>query len=243
MPPAGHFVDLHSHVLAALDDGAKTLRDGLEMMSLLGKVGFSHVVATPHQRDRMFLPTRQAIDEAHANLRAALPAGSPELLLGAENMWDEVFLERSLTAAQPSYTGAKAFLFELPTQQMPPRVEERLFAIRRAPGHLLPVMAHPERYVALWDDFDRVERLRSQAALVIDLGALDGAHGRSQCKAARAWVEEGLVHAAASDVHGPEDVRFAAAGIAWIRKRMGEAEVRRLLVDGPRRILDGEIPD
>src|SRR5262249_8531404 len=79
------------------------------------------------------------------------------------------------------------FLFELPVQQMPPRVEERLFAIRRAPGRLLPVMAHPERYAALWDDQDRVARLRTQAALVIDLGALDGAHGRAQCKAARAW--------------------------------------------------------
>ena len=243
MPATAGFIDLHSHVLPALDDGAKSLRDSLEMVSLLGKVGFSTVVATPHQRDRMFMPTRQAIDGAHAAVKAALPPGSPELLLGAENMWDEVFLERSLSSTQPSYTGAKAFLFELPTQQMPPRVEERLFAIRRAPGHLLPVMAHPERYQALWDDVDRVARLRAQAALVIDLGALDGAHGRSQCKAARAWVEEGLVHAAASDAHGPEDVRFAAAGIAWIRKRMGESEVRRLLCDGPRQILTGEIPD
>src|SRR5213075_2064021 len=128
------------------------------------------------QRHGMFMPSREAIDTAHAQLEAQLPPGSPGLLLAAENMWDEVFLERSLTSAQPGYTGGKAFLFELPVQQMPPRVEERLFAIRRAPGRLLPVMAHPERYSALWDDFDRVARLRTQAALVIDLGALDGAH-------------------------------------------------------------------
>ena len=243
MASARGFVDLHSHVLPALDDGAKTLRDSLEMMSLLGRIGFSQVMATPHQRHRMFMPERASIDDAYAQVSAALPEGSPRLELGAENMWDEIFLERSLTSRQPGYTGGKAFLFELPTQQMPPRVEERLFSMRRAPGHLLPVMAHPERYSGLWDDYDRVARLRTQCALVIDLGALDGAHGRAQCKAARAWVEDGLVHAAASDTHGPDDVKFAAAGIAWIRKRMGEDEVQRLLCDGPRQILTGEIPD
>jgi protein-tyrosine phosphatase len=237
------FVDLHSHVLPALDDGSKSMTESLEMMSLLGKVGFDTVVATPHQRHGMFMPSRASIDGAHERLRSSLPPGSPTLLLGAENMWDEVFLERSLSSAQPGYTGGRAFLFELPVHTMPPRLEEKLFAIHRAPGNLLPVMAHPERYEALWGDVDRVARLRTQAALVIDLGALDGAHGRAQCKAARAWVEEGLVHAAASDVHGPSDVRFAAAGIAWIRKRLGETEVQRLLSDGPRRILNGEIPD
>jgi len=236
------FIDLHSHVLPALDDGARTLVQSLEMLSLLGKVGFGTVVATPHQRHRMFMPSREAIDGAYAQVRAALPAGSVDLLLAAENMWDEVFLERSLQSSQPSYTGGKAFLFELPVSAMPPRVEDRLFAIRRAPAALLPVMAHPERYPALQEDPDRVARLREQAALVVDLGALDGAHGKAPCKAARAWVEDGLVHAAASDSHGPDDVRFAAAGIAWIRKRLGEDAVRRLLVDGPRQILDGELP-
>jgi tyrosine-protein phosphatase YwqE len=128
-------------------------------------------------------------------------------------------------------------------QLMPPRVEERLFAIRRGRGAPLPVMAHPERYPSLWDDHARVERLRSQAALVVDLGALDGAHGTRQCKAARSMVEEGFAHAAASDCHQPSDVRIAGAGIAWIRKRLGEPAVQRLLSDGPRQILNGELPE
>jgi protein-tyrosine phosphatase len=169
-----------------------------------------------------------------------------QLDLGAENMWDEVFLERSLTGAIPAYTGGRAFLFELPVQMMPPRVEERLFAIRRARGALLPVMAHPERYGGLRDDRegrDRLARMRGQAALVIDLGALEGAHGPRECKAARLLVEEGLAHAAATDCHTASDLKSAAAGIAWIRKRLGEPAVTRLLSDGPRQILNGELPE
>jgi protein-tyrosine phosphatase len=237
------FVDLHSHVLPALDDGAKRIAESLEMLHLLRLMGFDTVCATPHQRVGLFLPSREAIDGAHAEVAAALPTGSARLLLAAENMWDELFLERSTRGEVPSYTGGKAFLFELPVNLMPPKVEERLFAIRRGPGRPLPVMAHPERYPSLWDDARRVEALAQRAALVIDLAALDGAHGARQCKAARFLVEERLAHAAATDCHATDDVKQAGAGLAWIRKRLGEAAVSRLLDDGPRQILQGELPE
>lgn len=240
------FVDLHSHVLAAVDDGARVLDDGLAMVIGLGTLGFEVVHATPHQKVGSFVPSREQIDQAFAELTAALPAGAPKLALGAENMWDELFLERCQARALGpwSYAGPiasdKAFLFELPVQMMPPGVEERLFAVRRAGP--LPVMAHPERYVALWDDKPRYERLGQRAALVVDLGALDGAHGSKQCKIARWLCADGLAHAAASDAHSPADLKLAASGIAWIKKKLGDAGVARLLDSGPRQILSGELP-
>jgi protein-tyrosine phosphatase len=243
------FVDLHSHVLPGLDDGARKLSDSLEMLALLGQVGFEIVHATPHQKMGSWVPTREAIEGAHAEVSAALPAGSPALRLGAENMWDELFLERSLTVgAVPGYRapedpadqGRRAFLFELPVHILPLKVEERLFAVRRQGP--LPVMAHPERYTGLWDHPERYETLAQRAALVVDLGALDGAHGNRQGKIARWLCEEGLAHGAASDAHQPSDVKVAAAGIAWIRKRLGDAAVTRLLSAGPRQILNGELP-
>ena len=123
---------------------------------------------------------------------------------------------------------------------MPPRIENTLFEIRL--GGRLPVMAHPERYLAIQDDVARAERLGRSAALLVDLGALDGAHGRPAMKAARRLVEEGLVHAAASDVHSAEDQRTVAAGMAWIRKRLGNEALDRLVAHNPRSILAGELP-
>ncbi len=238
------FVDLHCHVLPGIDDGAKRLEDSLEMLALLRGIGFETVHATPHQRVGFFVPTREAIDGAHAKVAAALPPASPLLHLGAENMWDELFLQRSTDGGIPGYRAdgaeARSFLFELPVQHLPPHLEDRLFALRRK-GRL-PVMAHPERYAPLWDDLPRYEALAQQVALLIDVAALDGAHGRKQCTAARWLVENGLAHAGASDLHGPADARAVAAGIAWIRKRMGDARVARLLSDGPRQILNGELP-
>jgi tyrosine-protein phosphatase YwqE len=104
-------------------------------------------------------------------------------------------------------------------------------------------MAHPERYTALWNAPDRLAEVARTAALVIDLAALDGAHGDNEKRQARHLVDDGLAHAAASDAHSVEDVAKAAAGIAYIKKRHGDAGVRRLLDEGPRRIVAGELPD
>ena len=79
--------------------------------------------------------------------------------------------------------------------------------------------------------------------MLIDLGALDGAHGRAEMKTARKLVQEGLVHGAASDIHRPEDQTSVAAGMAWIRKQAGPAALELLLADNPRRLLTGELPD
>jgi protein-tyrosine phosphatase len=237
-----HYVDLHAHFLPGLDDGATSAEIGRQMVGALAALGFGTLHATPHQRSGMFMPTREAIDTTFASLRADAETQFPELTLGlaAENFWDEVLHERLQRGGLPTYPGGKAFLFEVNPQLMPPRLENALFEIRIA-GRL-PVMAHPERYVAVQNDLERAEALGRSAAPLVDLGALDGAHGRDAMKAARKLMENGLAHAAASDVHTAEDQRSVAAGMAWLRKRLGPEALPRLLADGPRAILSGEIP-
>ena len=123
---------------------------------------------------------------------------------------------------------------------MPPRLEQTLFELRL--GGRLPVMAHPERYLAIQKDPARAEALGRTAALVVDLGALDGAHGRAEMKTARRLLEDGLAHAAATDIHSPDDQRAIAAGMGWIRKRLGPEALSRLLDQHPRHILAGNLP-
>jgi len=236
------FVDLHSHVLSGLDDGAQTGAESEQMLLGLGRLGFTTVCATPHQRHGMFMPSAEAVALALEQARGRLTQASSDidLQLGAENMWDEVFYERSQKDTIPSYADGPAFLFELNPLEVPPGLAEKLFEFRRR--ERLPVLAHPERYQPLWGKTDALKTLREQCALVVDLGALVGHHGRGQAKAARHLVSSGLAHAAASDVHRPEDVKSAEKGIDWIRRKEGAAAVDRLLRDGPRAILSGELP-
>jgi protein-tyrosine phosphatase len=236
------YLDLHSHVLPGLDDGAPDLATSLEMLEALSGLGFTEVCATPHQRNGLFIPDETAIATALSELRSAATEArlGVTLRLGAENFWDDVFLDRLRKHLVPSYDGRRAFLFEVNPVLLPPRLEEALFEIRL--GGLLPVMAHPERYIAVQREPAFRETLAKQAALVVDLEALSGGLNRTETKTARRLVEEGLAHAVASDLHSLDTTAEVAAGISWIGKRLGAPALGRLLEENPRRILAGELP-
>lgn len=237
-----HYIDLHCHILPGLDDGAPDLSTSMDMLEALVDLGFAEVCATPHQRNGLFIPTAEAIAAAVARLRPEAQAKHPDfrLRLGAENFWDEIFIERLRNHSLPCYDGQRAFLFEVNPVLLPPRLEEALFEIRL--GGQLPVMAHPERYLAVQRDLAFAETLGRQAALVVDLEAVDGSSNRAETKTARRLVEDGLAVAVASDLHSPDSKATVAGGMAWIRKRKGADTLARLLEENPRRILAGELP-
>jgi protein-tyrosine phosphatase len=238
-----NFVDLHSHYLPAVDDGATGMEMSVEMIRAIASLGFSDLYATPHQRAGMFMPARASLDDAFARVSAELAPQVPSLRLGlgAENFWDAVFLERLRGKAIPTYGKTPAFLFEVNPQLMPPALENELFQIHM--DGYLPVMAHPERYVAVQRDPSLAERLGRHAVMLVDLGALEGAHGKQEMKAARRLVLDGLAHAAASDIHRPEDKASVAAGMEWIRKQRGADVLDQMLNENPRRLLGGELPE
>jgi protein-tyrosine phosphatase len=237
-----HYIDLHCHILQGLDDGAPDLATSMAMVEQLTSLGFAEVCATPHQRNGLFIPTADAIGAALSALRAELTGhGSPlELHLGAENFWDDILIERLRKHTVPCYDGRRAFLFEVNPVLLPPRLDEALFEIRL--GGCLPVMAHPERYLPVQREGDFAETIGKQAALVVDLEAVAGTGTRAETKTARRLLEDGLAHAVASDLHSPDAAPTVARGLAWIRKRLGEAALGRLLAENPRRILLGELP-
>jgi len=213
------------------------------MIRGLESLGFDLVCATPHQKTGQFLPSLESIRRAHSATRTAVEQQGIgiSLSLGAENMWDGTFYERCESGSIPSYDGGPAFLFELPLgSNLPVGLFERLFDLQTQ--GLLPVLAHPERYEPLWKSPALAERLADSCAMVVDLGAVAGYHGRKRTKAARKMLEHGVIHAAASDAHSPGDIRVAAEGIAWIRKRLGDGGVTRMLEEAPRQILSGEHP-
>jgi protein-tyrosine phosphatase len=236
-------VDLHSHILPGLDDGSPEIESSLAMLRGLAALGFDTVCATPHQKTGQFLPSLEACQEAHTHTLSALQdAGlSLEIPLAAENMWDETLYQRIADESIPSYDDGPAFLVEFNPRQLPVGLFERLFELRRKGK--LAVIVHPERYMPLWKDDQLAERLATECAMVVDLGAVAGHHGRKEAKVARHFLKSGLAHAAASDAHSPQDVQIAAQGMAWIEKKLGSAALERLIESNPRQILAGEHPE
>ncbi len=235
------FVDLHSHVLYGLDDGAPDQQAALAMLDGLAALGISEQCVTPHQKASQYLPPWDLVETTLARLESVRRPGHPTLRLAAENMWDDVFYRRSTEGTIPCYRDTVAFLVEVQPSLLPPGMIDQLFKFRMAGK--LPVLAHPERYQALWDDDDLARQLRNHCAFVIDLGAVGGYHGRREMKAARHLLEKGLATAVATDAHQLGDLQQAAEGLRWIEKKLGHAAVTRLFDHAPRMILAGELPD
>lgn len=235
------YVDLHSHVLYGLDDGAPDQVTATAMLDGLAALGVTEQCLTPHQKAAQYLPAWDRIEQTLAQLEGVRGSTHPSLRLGAENMWDDVFYRRAQDQAIPMYRGTTAFLVEIPPSLMPPGMLDQLFKFRMA--GLLPVLAHPERYHALWEDDDLARRLRAQCAFVVDLGAIAGFHGRRETKAARHLLETGLATAGATDAHQLGDLQQAAQGLQWIDKKLGHAAVTRLFDHAPRALLAGDLPD
>src|SRR5262245_41030081 len=99
------YVDLHSHVLFGLDDGAPAREASLAMLDALATLGVSEQCVTPHQKASQYLPAWDAIEATYSTLDGIRKPGHPTLRLAAENMWDDVFLGRIGSDAIPMYRG------------------------------------------------------------------------------------------------------------------------------------------
>lgn len=238
------FVDIHSHILPGLDDGPPDLATSLGLLEGLRELGFGVFHPTPHQKARAWAPTREQREQATSALREALAQRDSSLEIrtaAGENMWDDLFLERQAAGDFPLYEGGKAFLIEFTPHLLPPALPEQLFRFRVR--GLLPVIAHVERYPSLIGKEAALEALEGKAALLVNLSSLGGLGGFGQKRLARRLVERGQIHALASDAHGDPDLECCRKGLRWLARHLDQGEIDALLVENPKRILQGEIPE
>ena len=220
------------------------------MLVALYEVGFSTVVATPHTRTDMFPNDADGLRAAYvatlASVRAVARGPLPAVLLASEHYFDDMIYARireGKAIPYPPLEGQAAkrirpILVELPPRAFPAQLQARFFDLRRAGCSV--VLAHPERYQPVWDDDRCLDVLiDAGAALLLDVCALVGKYGRTSQRCAEKLLEEGAYSAACSDSHRPEDAAVTERAIARLTELGGEAEVVRLLRDGPMKILEG----
>ncbi len=237
------FTDLHCHPLPGIDDGVRSADDGAALLVALKRAGFDTVVATPHVRTGVWDNRVHTRDAARTALGPALDAAQargealPELLLAGEHMFDDVLRELLLKGEALTYPGGGAALVEFQYEDIPLRVELQLWRMQRS--GVRPVLAHPERYAPVQRSLDRFEELVGAGCWpLLDLMSLVGAYGRrAQECAERILAANGYV-AACTDAHKPADVPVVLESIAALRRRVGDAGVQRLLIDGPTRVLN-----
>lgn len=240
----GEYVDLHCHYLPGIDDGVKTLADGVALCRGLRELGYARVVATPHIRTALFPNHKPGLERAMGLFEAETEelAEMPALGLGAEHFFDDEFWRLFRNGETVPYPGGHAALVELPRRTLPVGLDRCLFEMR-VQG-LRPVLAHPERYHPFFSSSERLEPLRRAGVLpLLDLMSLVGRYGRRPRKAAERLLEEGVYYAACSDCHKPSDVDLVQKAIARLERLVGVEVANQLLSENPKRILEGRVAD
>jgi protein-tyrosine phosphatase len=232
-------IDLHSHILPGVDDGARNIAEARELARLAAADGVEAIAATPHVRAD-FPTTAEAMEEGVASLRADFEReGIPiQVLHGGEIdvglLWAIPSAELArLTIAQ---TG-RYLLLEFPYRTWPLALDSAVSGLVQR--GITPLVAHPERNPEVQDRPARLEALVEAGALVqVTAASLDGRLGRVPQSTAKRLLELGLVHTLSSDAHGPH---IREAGLAAAAEAVGdEALAHYLTKEAPAAIVAGE---
>lgn len=236
-------IDLHSHILPGIDDGAQTKDDSRAIAREAVADGTSAIAATPHVRDDW--PTSPDVMEAGvAALRSDFESeGIPlHVLRGGEIALDRLPMLSAEDLARFSVGGAGRYLLlETPYIGWPLGLERAVHELVRS--GLTPLLAHPERNGEVQRDITRIERAVAAGALVqVTAASLDGRLGRGARATADRLLDLGLAHVLASDAH-TADVR--EVGLAAAADAVKDRELAHYLTEeAPAAIVASEpVPD
>ncbi len=208
-PSVGEIVvDMHSHVLPMLDDGADNMDDSLALLSELQKMGYKKLIATPHIMGDFFKNSKETIYPRLEELQKAAREKGLEIQLeaAAEYYLDEWFLEK-LEKNEPLLTfGEDYILFELSYINEPPFVNEAIFNMK-AQGYK-PVLAHPERYIYWQGNTRMLKEIHDKGVILqVNINSLAGYYNKGAQRMAEELISLGIVEMLGSDCHGMRHIQ------------------------------------
>jgi len=231
-------IDIHSHVLPGVDDGARTFEEALAMIRMAGAAGTTDIVASPHANGQFpFDPP--AVEQKIAALQQAVGA-SVRIHYGCDFSLSPENVEDALAAPGKYSIAHRGYLLVEFSDHLVPKTAEGIFFQMLQAG-LRPVITHPERNPLLQKRLPELERWVRQGCLIqVTAQSLLGRFGRSAKSASDALLQRGLVHFLASDAHDCT-YRPPLLDEAWryIAGHYGEETARLLLEANPRAALTG----
>lgn len=238
------FIDMHTHILPGVDDGAANLEAAMELLRMAWEDGTAQVVLTPHYRGRFRKNTPARLSEAFESLKARAQRELPELRLhlGSEAGW-ELELADKLDEGRVLPLGqTDCVLLEFDYGSPRGMILNGVMDISNR-GYI-PIVAHAERY----DAFRKNERLARE---VLELGALlqlnadsvMGRHGWGIKHYCHGLLKKGMVHFIASDAHDSKQ-RTPLLGECFrrVEKKYGTQYAKALFRDNAEAMLSGQWP-
>ena len=233
-------IDLHTHILPGIDDGAKDLETSLEMARIAVADGTRLLVCTPHIKAPIYSNTAQNITRATAALQQQLDNNGIELELrvGADIHLTANLLQLLEDGTAPGIAGTRYFLLEPSHDVMPPHID-RFCATVIEHGYT-PILTHPERLVWINQHYDVICKLDALGIVMqLTAASITGQFGKTAQYWADRMLAEGRIDIIASDAH---DTRYRPPVLSKsrevIEQRWGGQLATTLLMDNPKAIVE-----
>ena len=201
-------IDMHSHLIAGIDDGAKTTTDSLFLIKNLVELGYQKIITTPHIMNDYYPNTPTIIRQGLKDLKDALEAANIniEIEAAAEYYMDSQFEIALKQDAELLTFGDNHILIEQSMLEPHPNLGGVIFQLNTK-GYR-PILAHPERYSYYIKEFSRFEELKSYGCLFqMNLLSLTGYYGKTQQKLAQKLLKADLIDFLGTDMHHERHAR------------------------------------
>ncbi len=237
-------IDLHCHILPAIDDGPAIIEQTMAMCRVAVEDGIKTMVATPHFKPGKFdPPTRKEVFDAAelVNKRIREEGLDLKILIGAEvraaeDIWSYIEENDYLTL---NCTG-KYSLVEFPLGELPDYWDMVIYELIEK--GVRPVIAHPERNAGFIDDPDLLfPVVKSGAILQLTAESVTGERGHGLADISAYLLKNSLVKIIASDSHSADRRRpILSKAVSEASYIIGKREALRMVTTYPELIISGQ---
>ena len=237
------FVDIHTHILPGVDDGAQTVQDAMAMLRLAWNHGTRGMILTPHYRGRFKKNSLALLQERFAELRAQADWELPglNLYLGQEVFY-EVDAPGDLAAGKLLRLNDSAyvlleFLPNTPRKQIVHGINEVTLS------GFTPIIAHAERYADFRENASLADEVQEMGALIqLNADSILGQHGISVRRCCHRLLKQGKAHFIASDAHDiTHRTPILRDCFLEVHKKYGQAYAAKLFEENPLAVINNTV--
>lgn len=217
-------IDIHTHILPGVDDGAEHWNDTLDMARAAVSEGITTIIATPHHANGRYINSAvEVVEHTRYINEQLLIAGVPVTILPGQEIRVHIDLLEAWSRAELlPLANSNYVLIEMPSSRIPKEMDELIHELNIL--NLKPIIAHPERNAEVMKNPQRLAELIQRGAFAqVTSHSLLGGFGRKVEKLAWSLCRSGLIHIVSSDAHHMELRGFRLReAYDVICERMGE---------------------
>lgn len=235
-------IDVHSHIIPKIDDGAKDFEESYKMIKEAVNAGFSDIISTSHyiegyyeeefeKRYNWIKQTNDLLDKKDINIK--LHCGS-EIYI-TQNLVNLIKSKKASTLV-----GGRYVLFELPMNNNVRYLQDIIFEIKSL--EMIPVIAHPERYSYVQEEPNILIPLIEQGALFQgNYGSVIGKYGNHAKSTIKKLLKANMIHFLGTDCHRKNSIYSQMEKIIIeLEKVVNKEKIEQLSTINPKYILENE---